>query len=224
MKVFKKAIVLTIISFFIFGLVGMVFAAETGTTDKNKQVKDAITNTLTNIGKEAGYNANQSDATAFAAKVGTVINSILAVLGVVFLALVVYSGYQWMTAGGEEEKITKARDRIIQAGIGIAIIASAYAITGVIVNKLNNPVQNTPASSGQTIGGAGGCLNKADNTSCGDNMVCSDSECITKCLKEHRLTGDCRAPAACGSAIGKIYTGLCPGGNNNVCCSVGEGI
>src|SRR3989338_1341514 len=57
----------------------------------------------------------QKDPASLAAKVGLVINLVLSAFGVVFLGLVVFSGIQWMTAGGNEEKVTKARERIIRA-------------------------------------------------------------------------------------------------------------
>lgn len=60
--------------------------------------------------------------------IGAVISGALALLGVIFLALIFYAGYDWMTARGEEEKVTKAKDTITRAIIGIIIVVGAYAI------------------------------------------------------------------------------------------------
>lgn len=53
----------------------------------------------------------------------------LSVIGVVFLGMMLYAGFLWMTAAGEKEKITRARDTIIYATIGLVVTISAYAIT-----------------------------------------------------------------------------------------------
>ena len=53
----------------------------------------------------------------------------LSLIGVVFLAMMLYAGFTWMTAMGEKEKITRARDTIIYATIGVIVTISAYAIT-----------------------------------------------------------------------------------------------
>jgi len=61
-----------------------------------------------------------------------IVQYILGFLGVIFLVLVIIGGYQWMTAGGNEESITKAKKRIINATIGIVIVLGAYIITDFI--------------------------------------------------------------------------------------------
>jgi len=43
--------------------------------------------------------------------------------------LMVYAGFLWMTAGGVEENVTKAKSLLMQAVIGLAIVLSAYSIT-----------------------------------------------------------------------------------------------
>ena len=58
-----------------------------------------------------------------------VINSLLALLGIVFLVLIIISGYQWMMAGGNEETITTAKNRIKNATIGLAIVLFSYTIS-----------------------------------------------------------------------------------------------
>lgn len=65
--------------------------------------------------------------------VGRIINIFLGFLGVVFLVLMLYAGYMWMTSGGEPEKVKKAQTTIRNAIIGLIIIASAWAITSFIL-------------------------------------------------------------------------------------------
>jgi TRAP-type C4-dicarboxylate transport system permease small subunit len=65
-------------------------------------------------------------------------------VGVIFLILMVYGGYIWMIARGNDELISKAKDTIRSAIIGIIIVVGAYAITSYLVNAFtSNP---TPTS------------------------------------------------------------------------------
>lgn len=61
--------------------------------------------------------------------IGKVIKAILAFLGILFLVLIIISGLQWMTAGGNEELIDKSKKRIKNATYGLAIVLAAYAMT-----------------------------------------------------------------------------------------------
>lgn len=65
-----------------------------------------------------------------------IINVALGLLGIIAVVIILYAGFQWMTAGGNEEKVTEARARIIQGVIGLAIILSAYAIANYVITQL----------------------------------------------------------------------------------------
>ena len=67
--------------------------------------------------------------------VAKVIKIFLSLLGTIFLVLIIYGGYLWMTAQGEEEQVTKAKDLIRNAVIGLIIILAAYTITKFIFEK-----------------------------------------------------------------------------------------
>ena len=68
--------------------------------------------------------------------IGTVIQMALSLLGVIFLVLMLYAGYHWMTAQGEEEKVEKAKDTITRAIIGLVIVIGSYAIWAFVFSKL----------------------------------------------------------------------------------------
>lgn len=69
-------------------------------------------------------------------RIGEIISIFLGFLGVIFLILMIYAGFNWMTAGGEEEKITKARNTIRAAILGLLIVISAYALSVFIIENL----------------------------------------------------------------------------------------
>lgn len=61
--------------------------------------------------------------------VAGIINVSLGLLGIVFVALLVYAGFLWMTANGNEDNIAKAKKTIFAAVLGLVLILSAFAIT-----------------------------------------------------------------------------------------------
>ena len=75
-----------------------------------------------------GTTAEAVTALTVSEKIGIIISYMLAFLGVIFLVLVIYSGFQWMTAGGNEEKVENSKKRIIQASIGLALVLFSYMI------------------------------------------------------------------------------------------------
>lgn len=68
--------------------------------------------------------------------VGNLVRALISVLGIIFLVLLIYAGFMWMTARGEADKVDKAKSTLIRAVIGLIIIVSAYAITGFIISRL----------------------------------------------------------------------------------------
>lgn len=83
----------------------------------------------------------------------SIIKGFLALLGIIFLVLIIYAGYSWMTAAGEEEKVTRAKDTIRRAIIGLLIIVSAYAITYFVFQNLPG---STGSGGGSPTGPVGG--------------------------------------------------------------------
>ncbi len=63
----------------------------------------------------------------------------LSLVGIIFLILMIYAGFLWMTAGGKPDNTTKAKDMMIRAVIGVIIIAAAYAVTNFVFNAVQGP-------------------------------------------------------------------------------------
>ncbi len=68
--------------------------------------------------------------------VGTIINAFLGLLGTIFVVLMIYAGYLWMTAAGNEEEVTKAKKILGGAIVGLAIVLTAWAITRFVITGL----------------------------------------------------------------------------------------
>ncbi len=67
--------------------------------------------------------------------VARIINVILSLLGIIFIVLTLYSGFTWMTAGGNESKAETARKILFSAVIGLVIILSAYTLTNFVLRS-----------------------------------------------------------------------------------------
>lgn len=91
-------------------------------------------NLLENARKTSGY--GQATETTFASNLGLVVNIVLSFSGVIFMSLMVYAGYMWMTARGNEQRVDKALEIIKAAVIGLIITVGAYSITNFIVPKI----------------------------------------------------------------------------------------
>lgn len=89
----------------------------------------------TGLGEVGGAAEIQTDRT-LEDTIGQIINVILGFLGIIFLVLVIYAGFLWMTAGGNSDKVDKAKSILIQAVIGLVILLAAYAITSFVVTQL----------------------------------------------------------------------------------------
>lgn len=65
-----------------------------------------------------------------------VIKGFLSILGIIFIILIILAGFNWMTSEGDEQKISKAKETIRTAIIGLFIIIAAYSITYFVFNNL----------------------------------------------------------------------------------------
>ena len=93
---------------------------------------------LTPAAAQAGYQEGNIGNIA-----GQIINVALSLVGIIFLALMVYAGYLWMTARGEESQIETAKKIVSSAIIGLILTMSAYAITALVTSKFSTPSSNS---------------------------------------------------------------------------------
>jgi hypothetical protein len=54
-------------------------------------------------------------------------------IGVSFLIIMIIAGFMWMTAQGNEQQVGKAKNIIIYAIIGLAVVLAAYIIVKIIL-------------------------------------------------------------------------------------------
>ena len=105
---------------------------------------------LEDLGQASGYETSGISQTTISSIAGTAVSVFLSILGIIFIVLMLYGGYLWMTARGSEEQLTKAKELIQAAVIGLIIIVAAYAISFFIFNWLTPRTLTTPGGGGAT--------------------------------------------------------------------------
>jgi len=80
---------------------------------------------LDKTAKEAGIPMKNTDVAVLA---GQIIGVVLSFLAVIFLALMIYAGFIWMLARGNESEVTTAKNIIKAAIAGLIIVVASYAI------------------------------------------------------------------------------------------------
>jgi hypothetical protein len=68
--------------------------------------------------------------------IASAIRIIMGFLGIVAVIIILWGGFQWMTAGGNDDQIGEARKIIMAGVIGLLIILSAFGIATFVVENL----------------------------------------------------------------------------------------
>ncbi|TAL19460.1 hypothetical protein EPN90_03400 [Patescibacteria group bacterium] len=75
---------------------------------------------------------------------GRAIRLILGVSGSIAFGAILFGGFLWLTSGGSPETITKARNIIVWAGLGLLVIFASYALVSTIITSLSGAVGVAP--------------------------------------------------------------------------------
>lgn len=85
------------------------------------------------IGTVYGENIGLGTNTDIKTVIVNIIRLVLGFLGLIAVIIVLYGGFQWMTASGNEEKVSSARATLTAGLIGLVIILAAYAISAYVI-------------------------------------------------------------------------------------------
>lgn len=72
------------------------------------------------------------------ATIESVMQWIFGFLGVIAVLVILYGGFMWMTAGGNDDKVKKAKQILISGIIGLVIVLSAYAIATFVFSEIQD--------------------------------------------------------------------------------------
>jgi hypothetical protein len=87
---------------------------------------------LQQIGSKA-YGSSRTTVLDPRVMVARGITKLLGLLGIILVAFIIYSGWQYMSAGGDKAKIDEAKKRIVNAVIGLILIVSAFSIANFVI-------------------------------------------------------------------------------------------
>ena len=75
--------------------------------------------------------------------IGTALGVLTGFIGILFLLLMIYGGFKWMLARGNEQEVDKAKKILTAAIIGLIVVLAAYGITA-LVGQFYTGVQPAP--------------------------------------------------------------------------------
>jgi hypothetical protein len=85
---------------------------------------------------DSGYEVTDKEQFDLPTYIGGIISIFMGLLGMIFIVLMIYGGFNWMRAAGDESKVKLAIDTIRRAVIGLLIVVGSYAIGSFILFKL----------------------------------------------------------------------------------------
>jgi hypothetical protein len=74
-----------------------------------------------------------------------VINILMGFLGLVAVVIILFGGFKWMTAAGNEDKIEEAKKLLVAGIIGLVIILSAWGIATFVIDQILTSTKGTGA-------------------------------------------------------------------------------
>jgi len=89
----------------------------------------------TDVGGDLGYDAETDLKTT----ITNVVQWALGFLALIAVIMIIIGGFMWMTAGGNEERVEKAKKMISAAVIGLIIILLAWAIVIFVIGVIQEP-------------------------------------------------------------------------------------
>ena len=112
-------------------------------------------------------------------------NFLIGIAIVVTPIIIVYAGFIYITAGGNEEKVKTAQKVLIWALIGFALVLIARGVPALIKQFLAGNNSNT-GSTETCLNSGGNCCSESEVCSgqilgaCDNGLICCEGVCITQ--------------------------------------------
>lgn len=68
--------------------------------------------------------------------IGRIINSALGIVGSLALLMFIYGGFVWLTSAGSADKVTKGKNILVWATIGLVVIFTSYGATKFVLDRI----------------------------------------------------------------------------------------
>lgn len=86
----------------------------------------------------AGVDCGASGTDCIPALVALIFHITIGLAGAIFLLMFLFGGVSYMTAGGNDESVGKARKMMLNAAIGLLIVLASYGVGTWIINALTS--------------------------------------------------------------------------------------
>jgi len=135
----------------VFDKIGGLF--QTSSQNKGLTFEDFANSDTLELSAE-GYNAALTSSTDLKDFIIKIVNFALGFLGMIAVIVVIYGGFLYVTAGGEDEKTQTGKKSITYATIGILIILGSYAFVNTIIGGAGGGTdsQNRRYTVGDSLG------------------------------------------------------------------------
>jgi type IV secretory pathway VirB2 component (pilin) len=127
-KITKYLISLAILSLLVLPFLTLPALAQPNDVYGINNVNNGLNNSLPGAG---------TDLRTVAARI---INFVLGFLGIIAVVIILFGGFKWMTAAGNEDKVAEARKLLVAGVIGLVIILAAWAISTFVIGAVYNSI------------------------------------------------------------------------------------
>lgn len=134
----------------LLALIGTVLSVGVGLAFGSTVLAQTVdpTSGLDTFAEAAGF-TSQGDLTLIVARL---IRTAIGFLGIVAVVFVLYGGFLYMTAGGADDKVKRAKKVFTSAIIGLVIVFSAFAIVQFVLSRLVSGLGGGISSGGSGSG------------------------------------------------------------------------
>lgn len=113
---------------FIFALTAIILVLPA-----EAQIDYGLDETINAVGTDKIVKENTKDPSLI---IGSAIGYVLSFIGTIFMIAIIYGGFLWMTAKGNESQVDKAKTIMRNSIIGFVVVALAYVISTTVLNAL----------------------------------------------------------------------------------------
>lgn len=68
--------------------------------------------------------------------IANIIRTVMGFLGIIAVIIILVGGFLWMTSGGNEEKVKKAKKVLTSGVIGLVIVIAAFSIAQFVITRV----------------------------------------------------------------------------------------
>ena len=127
----KLVLIVTMLALTIVGPALVPTGAAYAACDDTQSKKEVI-NSITQAGQ------GSCDDGGVAKIVSTIVSLLSYVVGIAAIIMVIYSGFRYITSGGDASKVSSAKNTLIYALIGIAIAVLAQLLVRFVITNANS--------------------------------------------------------------------------------------